>query len=490
MGFKPTKEQSDIVQTVLDLYKQPGDHILKVEAVAGASKTTTSVMVAEALGKDIDAMYLAYNKAIADEASGKFPNTVECKTTHSLAYRPIVSMGLNLDGEPAGKRTVGFFGYKSFTGDDSKRKYETRMSVVTFLESFFLSRSTVLEDYFKEYDGMLSDAEKDLAVKYFGLMVDAKMPVPHSFYLKLFHILLSTDCIHYDKPFDLLILDEAGDINGVTLEIFMLLPAKVKLMVGDSLQNIYSFNHTINGFEALKGIGVDKYLTQSFRCSKEIAGRVQDFVHQQIGNPIDFFGTDHEDCTIKSKATIARTNSGLIPYMIEFLTLDKKFNLTRKVSDIFEVMMILLNLSSKSTIYNPQYKELKLDAKVYETSPHLHVRFKTIVDYVFELHGEYDPAIASAVRTIRSNGRRNIWEAYNLAKECEEDDTVYEDTLTTAHSSKGLTFDSVEIATDFNLTKILEVPRSEREESDNEELRLYYVACTRARVELLSAKFL
>ena len=63
-------------------------------------------------------------------------------------------------------------------------------------------------------------------------------------------------------------------------------------------------------------------------------------------------------------------------------------------------------------------------------------------------------------------------------------------TLTTAHSSKGLTFDSVTLSDDFDLDDILEMPSDERQPSQVEEIRLYYVACTRSRLKLVNAKYL
>jgi len=65
-------------------------------------------------------------------------------------------------------------------------------------------------------------------------------------------------------------LDEAGDLNEVTLELFKLLPARIKVAVGDPNQNIYTFNHTINCFERLDGHGTTFKLSKSFRVPEHI----------------------------------------------------------------------------------------------------------------------------------------------------------------------------------------------------------------------------
>ena len=60
---------------------------LKITAFAGAGKTSTLRLLAEANRKR--GVYLAFNKKIAAEAKDKFPANVDCRTTHSMAWRAI-----------------------------------------------------------------------------------------------------------------------------------------------------------------------------------------------------------------------------------------------------------------------------------------------------------------------------------------------------------------------------------------------------------------
>ena len=62
---------------------------LKIAAFAGTGKTSTLTFMAKS--RTSSGLYLAFNKAIATEAKQKFPKTVDCRTTHSLAYRSVVS---------------------------------------------------------------------------------------------------------------------------------------------------------------------------------------------------------------------------------------------------------------------------------------------------------------------------------------------------------------------------------------------------------------
>lgn len=79
---KATQEQLDIVETSL----RGNDMIIK--AFAGTGKTSTLCLIANNLPHK-RCVYLAFNKAIADEAKHKFPPSVVVKTTHALAYASV-----------------------------------------------------------------------------------------------------------------------------------------------------------------------------------------------------------------------------------------------------------------------------------------------------------------------------------------------------------------------------------------------------------------
>ena len=75
---------------------------LRVGAYAGAGKTATLALMAEATNRR--GIYRAFNKAIAQEAKGKFPDTVKCSTLHALAFGAMVrtfppaSIAANING--------------------------------------------------------------------------------------------------------------------------------------------------------------------------------------------------------------------------------------------------------------------------------------------------------------------------------------------------------------------------------------------------------
>jgi superfamily I DNA/RNA helicase len=79
--FTPTEEQSAVV----DRARSTTDNIL-LSALAGAAKTSTLVLIAEAL-PDTQILCLAFNKRIADEMQERLPSNCRAMTLNSLGHR-------------------------------------------------------------------------------------------------------------------------------------------------------------------------------------------------------------------------------------------------------------------------------------------------------------------------------------------------------------------------------------------------------------------
>ena len=360
------------------------------------------------------------------------------------------------------------------------------MALTDLIESFCLSSFTSMESYAKSVSTSTFLAK--LAMKYLDNMSTGTISCTHSFYLKMFHILLASGAVTYDEPFDLLMLDEAGDLNPVTLEIFKLLPATKKVMVGDENQNIYSFNGTINGFKAMEDVGVHMSMTQSFRVSDHIALRVENFCKNHLNERISFRGVPYEDKSITTSAFISRTNAALIGEMIDLNNRKDPYNLVRPAKTIFRLPLLLIGLKPGGFITDPEYKFLQDDVKKYYLDREL-MREMSLFGYIARCHPD-DINLKSAITLITRHSAKSVISAYESAKSHEG--THHPHTLCSAHSSKGLEFDHVEIASDFNslLDKIVDIPIEGRTRQEQEEMRLYYVATTRAKKSLSNADHL
>ena len=510
-----TDEQEKIIEQI----KKPDCKLVKINAVSGAGKSSTLIEIAKAL-KVRSGLYVSYNKAIATEAASKFSAEVLCKTIHSLAYGYTVP-NFNLKLIPTIKARM-----------IKENIHPVRKSfIVEALSRYFLSRHITIAEYIDEfYDGKFSKEEIDLMRNYFVLMKEGKIECSHDFYLKLFHIFLYHKIIKLPE-YDLLMMDEAGDITGVSFEIFKLIEADKKVMVGDNQQNIYSFNQTINGFEAFADEGTQMTLSQSFRVSTSLSPYVKEFCNTYLDNNMDFEGFPYKALPKPNDITmfyIARTNSGIISRMIELDIQKKRYNLTRPVYSIFALPLLLmrLNKTPDSEIREPEFKFLEADMKDWLSSPKIRKDFDSPLKYILSEHSD-DQNIISAMNLLRKFSPWQIVQTYTKAKEHEKSSTTYKITVTSAHSSKGLQADIVELEDDINeaLHKVIEKQQElaktrlqiDKEKYGDkfefkyeihapfnpvepdmsllpkeaiEEFRLYYVAITRAKFQLQKAEWL
>lgn len=251
--MKPTNEQVKIIETA-----RTGVN-LAISAFAGAAKTTTCRMVAEQITRP--SLYIAFNKAIADEAKTKFPAHVDCRTLHSIAYETIVLGNKNyqkrLKGSLDSREIVKFLD-TDLVGKD----YKTRLKVVRnvrkviteFCQSAERDISGIAEQVFKAeivnelrlkigYDNIswefVEEQVEELAplvTKVWDALVDRNgtMTLSHDIYLKLYH--LGNPTIH--NKFKTIYLDEAQDSNDLTLDIVFRCAdrgAQV-ILVGDTFQ--------------------------------------------------------------------------------------------------------------------------------------------------------------------------------------------------------------------------------------------------------------
>jgi F-box protein 18 (helicase) len=468
-----TQEQQDIVDYCETL---EGKDLVMINSVAGSGKTTLLKAIADTLNTK-PGLYLAYNKALATSAAKKFPKNIDCRTTHSLAYKStVVPLRLN----------VGFFGYKQIKEGIS---YNEKYLLIEDIREFCLSRFLTYEEYAKEY-GRINQV---LANSYLTKMSEGIIDCTHDFYLKMFHIYLANGDIEI-PTWDLLMLDEAGDLNEVTLEIFKLLPARIKVAVGDPYQNIYTFNHTINCFEKLEGQGTTFKLSKSFRVPVHIAEQVEKFCKDYLDPDMAFEGTEAVSTDITSRGYISRTNGGLINKLIELNEDNVPYGLVRSAQDIFKIPLMVAGLKDQGKIYDPAYRHVQEDVDEWtENVSGVKTQYPSLTGYLKHKHSE-DLTLMQALNLVGKHSKKTIFDAYAEAKHHENKKQNL--TLLTAHSSKGLEFDEVILAPDMNSSieetvldmkldedKVLTVP-------EKESLNLYYVAVTRALVSIRNALFL
>ena len=463
-----TQEQKDIIDAILN----EDEPVVLVDSVAGSSKSFTLRSAARLIPHNKTVKYIVFGKKNQLEAQEEFPPHVDCRTIHSFAYSNVVRQ--------LGLKVSGFFDRRTITEHLNK---EQKRSLVDLIEQWCLSDALTLDEF--NSDGRIKTEMLKLVRKYFNKMSQGEIPITHNGYLKVFHLLLAHKQIE-PEVLDYLMIDEAGDLNGVTIAISKLYPARKKVYVGDKNQAIFgSFMYCKNAFEEVQGKTMR--LTQSFRVSEPIAERVEGFCKKYIDKDMKFSGFHYENIpTIRDVAYISRTNGMLVKLIVDDMEFGKHFRLARKPEDIFESVLAILDIFESGTTTNVRYKFLKPYAAKFRE-----IRPEAFISYVEE---EFkDPDIQTALNLIKVAGRHKIRQAYAYAVNEYGTNDDERPLYLTAHTSKGLTVDKVIICDDLNGVVEQAIEKHENGERDlhvMEELMLYYVACTRARYELKKAKHL
>jgi hypothetical protein len=250
-GPRPTGEQ----QQAIDLFLTGDD--LKIHAFAGAGKTATLRFLARATGRR--GIYLAFNRAIAQEAGAKFPPGITTKTLHAYAYRSLPP----LFRERAEKLT----GTLSIAGIVAVLKLDAleaapgcrlppravAAAVRTTVRRFCQSAADRPETSHVPRPGAAAGlswwryraharAVVELATRLWERMSDPRSDTPlgHDGYLKLWAL------ARPELPADYVLLDEAQDSSEVVVALLGRQSCQV-VVVGDRHQQIYAWRGAPRG---------------------------------------------------------------------------------------------------------------------------------------------------------------------------------------------------------------------------------------------------
>ena len=421
-------------------------------------------MLSVATIKPKKVLYTAFNKSIVVESKSKFPTNVECKTLHALALSYV---------RP--KLPIHEFYYKDIKEDLS---YPDKKLVIDAMDEFFRSSSTNMYIYLEEY---LKDTPNLIPITsaYIEGMIRNEINPTFNFLLKYFHLLLVEEGVN--PSYDMVILDEVQDSTAVALEIFKELNTPIKLGLGDEFQSIYQFMNLVNGFKVLKSATVLP-LTKSFRCSTEIAERIQEFGTRHLSKQFEFIGTDtpKEDGLT---AYLTLTNAGIIERIHNLHLEGKSYTLTRAIKDIFACPLALVTAASGKEIYHRKYKFLETEFRNYALSGS-----KSFYGYL-KKHVK-DDEIEGAIGLIMKFNKQNI-NIFDVLKDAKATKPNPAITVATAYSFKGREVSDVYIENDLNkaVLDIIHNGGPENEE-DHTIMKVAYVACSRSRIRLHNCKYL
>ena len=447
----------------------------KVVAYAGAGKTTTLKLISQNLGGR--GLYLAFNKAIAVDAQGKFPAHVRCQTFHSLAFRHVarditakvslprltpsrmaeelglspVSVTRNLEGVK-----------KPLTLSKAKLGMIIGDSLSNFCKTaseYPAPRHLVLPEWLdpKEDHDLRNYLYPALEARWHQA-IDSRHQggIGHDIYLKLWT--LSNPRI----PADFILFDEAQDADPLMMGVLIKQDVQT-VYVGDAHQQIYEWRGAVN---AMKRLPCDEtLLTQSFRFGEAVAD-VANVLLKCLQETVPLRGNPHQHSVVhrdlrmsQKDAILCRTNAGAIVRLLTGLKSGHRVALQADSQRILRFCQGAESLKNGRSAYGipelayfSHWQEVKEFAETSDGSD-----------------------IKTWVRLIEDHGTATITSAMNALSVPQGADYV----VSTAHKAKGLEWARVQVADDFiysitdNIAKVSPA-----------ELRLLYVACTRAKTQL------
>lgn len=504
-NFAPTQEQKDAL-----VLSAKGD-TMKLIAYAGAGKTATLVMIANQMQQcNKRGLYLAFNKAIANDAGEKLPTNCKAQTFHSLA----------LSATPKAIKAKIMFGRNSvpdgllmLTADTFERHIAPDLADLVATGKS-LSKGEVITKEIKKSkqyaivkralnDVFMRDDTAEVELKHVMRVIKSELGIeiqaPEIFDLanplvsyaqKLWDDYKSNDglfCISHDvylklyalsNPVikaDYILFDEAQDADPLMLHVLKQQTTQV-IYVGDPHQQIYEWRGAVN---AMQDIATKfSYLTKSFRFGSPVGAvantflsylgetnalRHNELVHSSV-NHLSFSNAD---------AVLCRTNSGAIEACLDALQ---------------TVRSISLELSGLK-----QMQELISDIHGFMSTPYLYQDHYLLgefndasdLDNYCNNGDDVNPDIARPYRLYKKYGYEDLMHVFRSCKRSDNADLV----IMTVHASKGREWDRVKIYNDFEgISYSLKRDKKTAEITDfstsESEVRLMYVAITRAKIAL------
>jgi hypothetical protein len=485
--FAPTPEQTK----ALDLFAT-GDSMV-IEAGAGAGKTSTLRLLAESTPRT--GFYLAFNKAIVAEAGAKMPGNVTCSTAHGLAFRAV-----------AGPYRHRMNGPRQKANDVAKRLGINPITIVTAVERKRLAPGYLAGVVNRAVTRFCQSADPEPTEAHFDYIEGIDLPSPdgrrgwannrevrlhllpalraawadlssptgwlrfgHDHYLKLWH--LSGPRI----AADFVLFDEAQDANPVMRAIVEAQEHAQRVYVGDSQQAIYGFTGAVNAL-ALVDVTNRAYLTQSFRFGPAVATEANRAL-SALNAELRIKGTPTIASTVGPIAdpdvVLTRTNAKAVELFLDYLAAGEAAAVDPDAPKVGRPHIV--GGATEVVAFAKGAKSLMEDAWTSHPELACFSSWAEVVDYVD--NDQQGGELRLLVGLVEKFTAEVIIDSLGgMIPEAQASVII-----STAHKAKGREWDRVQLAGDFPNGKNLD--GTERR-PEPEELRLVYVAITRARREL------
>jgi hypothetical protein len=505
--FPPTTEQTRIVAAV-----KTGRDVV-IQAGAGAGKTSTLELIAAAQpGKQF--LLIVFNKTAQLDAQGRMPRNVECRTFDSLGFagapqdmvakfkaqrdaawgsphapvRRLVEVGayLGMDTDPikVPVEIVATVGGKTVTRTEIATLTPARAASIALraVEMWCTTADPeVTRGHIAEPDNV-AQAILPVARKVWADVLSAtgRIRVTNGHLTKVWALGrpdLTDAGTGPRKPPAVIMVDEAQDTAPV-VEAVMMAQTVQMIAVGDSAQAIYAWRGA-QDFLAHIDVpdGQRLTLTQSWRFGPQIAAVGNAFLNR-LHNPFVIEGAGKSgrviapDTMYRPDAVLCRTNAGMLAEIQDLLTDQAKVAVPKGTKTDLD----LLSKTVRWLMGGAAPSRVHDDLAGFGTWAEVGAAIGA---------GEADAKVEKIhdlVTTVGIDGLEQLVEGLRELGDPGVTTMAGYTTVTTGHKAKGLQWPRVKIGTDFPAPR--RTASGEWWEPGPEELKLAYVAVTRAQTDL------
>ena len=332
MPHIPTEEQRAIISAA----QSTTDNLL-IEALAGAAKTSTLEMVAQAL-PDIEILYLVFNKKNAIEAQARLPNNCKPMTLNALGHRVwSEATGRRLKIDTSKTFTLMSEAVGKLPPSDRKGlgdSFADLMKIVDFgkacgyVPSGKFDRAKHLMDddeFFASIESVLDDVQIGLVRDVTCAGINQAMQGVLDFNDQIF----MPTIFHGAFPrYPLVLVDEAQDLSALNHATLRKMCKKRLIAVGDSRQAIYGFRGAHENSMSLlreQFSMTELTLSMTFRCPRTIVEHVRwraphmQWAEWNSGGEITHLTSWDAQTPADQAAIICRNNAPLFSIAVKLL---------------------------------------------------------------------------------------------------------------------------------------------------------------------------
>lgn len=482
--MEPSKYQKAIYKWI---QKEKGNAI--IQAVAGSGKTTTIIEASKLLPTDKSCIFLAFNKAIANELKTRLPTNVRANTLHSLGLsmfegntntRPKVEFG-----KLESVILKVFYNNNIVEGEDRyKTLFNFLKRIVPLIKSTLINHKNygelydlierfnididLTDEHIRLIDQVLTKCKTDITIIDFDDMI--WIPIVNNFKA---------------NSYDWVLVDEAQDLNKSQFELIKkICNDNTRIIaVGDRQQSIYAFRGADTfSMDNFKSYFKAKELPLSicYRCPKshiEIAKTIVPIIESKKdakeGLVQDLVIDELVSKAVDKDLILCRTNAPLVDVAFNLIRNGKKAVIRGR--DIGRNLITMINkykvsnledlIDRISSLQRLQEEKIRLIEKG-EMDKRKKSSFMQIIDSC-----ETILVLTEQVQTIQElkDKIENIFT-----------DDVYGIVCSSIHKAKGLEADNVFI---INYDKMPH-PMAKTDEEIEQEMNIKYVALTRSKNNL------